>query len=115
MQVKASREQQRAKEEQRKRREAEQQAREQSDARAAEAKARIEAMREMPEGEDGVIAEAVDALFDQKRLPAELETRLAQAIGRQAVFDLIATVGFYSTLGYILMTYETPIDADIAG
>ena len=79
------------------------------------AEARIEAMRQTPEGEDALIAEAVDALFDQKRLPAELESRLAQAIGRQAVFDLIATVGFYATLGYILMTYETPIDADIAG
>jgi hypothetical protein len=34
---------------------------------------RIAAMRKMPEGEDGLIARAVDALFDQWRLPAGLE------------------------------------------
>jgi 4-carboxymuconolactone decarboxylase len=76
--------------------------------------ARIAAMRDMPEGEDGLIARAVDALFDQRRLPAELEAELAEALGRKAVFDLIATVGFYSVLGYILMTYDTPIDAPVA-
>jgi 4-carboxymuconolactone decarboxylase len=76
--------------------------------------ARIAAMRGMPEGEDGLIARAVDALFDQRSLPAELEAELAEALGRKAVFDLIATVGFYSVLGYILMTYDTPIDTPIA-
>lgn len=35
-------------------------------------------------------------------------------MGREAVFDLMATVGFYSVLGYMLMTYETPIDDAIA-
>lgn len=76
--------------------------------------ARIAAMRGMPEGEDRLVARAVDALFDQRRLPAELEAELAEAFGRKAVFDLIATVGFYSVLGYILMTYDTPIDAAVA-
>lgn len=75
--------------------------------------ARIAAMRGMPEGEDGLIVRAVDALFDQRRLPSELEAELAARLGRQAVFDLIATVGFYSVLGYILMTYDTPIDVPI--
>lgn len=76
--------------------------------------ARIAAIRGVPEGEDGLIMRAVDALFDQRRLPAGLEAQLAGAIGRKAVFDLIATVGFYSVLGYILMTYETPIDEAVA-
>lgn len=76
--------------------------------------ARIAAMRAMPDGEDGLIVRAVDALFDERRLPAGLEAELAQAIGREAVFDLIATVGFYSVLGYILMTYEMPIDEAVA-
>jgi alkylhydroperoxidase family enzyme len=75
---------------------------------------RISAMRGMPEAEDGLIVRAVDALFDQRRLPPDLEAALAAAIGRAAVFDLIATVGFYSVLGYILMTYETPIDQAVA-
>ena len=76
--------------------------------------ARIAALRGMPEGEDGLIARAVDALFDDKRLSPVLEAELAAALGREAVFDLIATVGFYSVLGYILMTYDTPIDAAVA-
>lgn len=76
--------------------------------------ARIGALRGDPAGEDGLIARAVDALFDQKALPATLEAELAGAIGRAAVIDLIATVGFYSVLGYLLMTYRTPVDAPIA-
>ena len=76
--------------------------------------ARIAALRGMPEGEDGLIARAVDALFEDKRLSPALEAELAAALGRGAVFDLIATVGFYSVLGYILMTYDTPIDAAVA-
>jgi hypothetical protein len=75
---------------------------------------RIAAMRSKPEGEDGLIAEAVDCLFDKRRLPLDLEEKLADQIGRAAVFDLIATVGFYAVLGYILMTYETPIDEAVA-
>lgn len=76
--------------------------------------ARILAMRGYPEGEDGLIAAAVDALFDQRRLPEPLEAELAQTIGREAVMDLVATVGFYSVLGFILMTYDTPVDAGVA-
>lgn len=78
------------------------------------ADARIAALRAVPEGEDGLIARAVDALFDLRRLPAGLEAELAGAIGRAAVIDLMAMVGFYSVLGYLLMTYDTPLDAAIA-
>ena len=76
--------------------------------------ARIRAIAAMPEGEDGLLVRAVDALFDQHRIPEEIETGLADAIGRAAVFDLIATVGFYSVLGGILRTYATPIDPPVA-
>ncbi len=75
---------------------------------------RIAALQGEPEGEDGLIVRAVDALFDEKRLSLALEAELAAAIGRTGVFDLVATVGFYSVLGYMLMTYETPIDEMIA-
>jgi 4-carboxymuconolactone decarboxylase len=75
---------------------------------------RIAALREMPDGEDGLIARAVDALIDQHRLDADLRAELEPIIGTHGVIDLIATVGFYSVLGYLLMTYETPVDADIA-
>lgn len=75
---------------------------------------RIAALRGQPVGEDGLIVRAVDALFDDKRLSLALEAELAAVLGGEAVFDLIATVGFYSVLGYILMTYDTPIDAPVA-
>jgi len=75
---------------------------------------RIASMRRVPSGEDGLIARGVDALFDQRRLPPELEAELAALLGREGVFDLIATVGFYSILGYLLMTYDTPIDDGIS-
>ncbi|WP_138472582.1 carboxymuconolactone decarboxylase family protein [Poseidonocella sp. HB161398] len=76
--------------------------------------ARIAAVRGMPEGEDGLLVRATDAVFDHRRLPPALEAELAAALGRPAVFDLIATVGFYSVLGTILLTYEVPVDATIA-
>ena len=76
--------------------------------------ARIAALRGQPEGEDGLIARAVDALFDLRRLPAAQEAELAGVIGRAAVIDLMATVGFYSVLGFLLMTYDTPLDATVA-
>jgi 4-carboxymuconolactone decarboxylase len=75
--------------------------------------ARIAALRASPEGEDATIAAAVDALFDQRRLPAVIEAELTELMGRHAVIDLIATVGFYSVLGHLLMTYNTPLDANI--
>ena len=76
--------------------------------------ARIMALRGNPKGQDGLIARAVDSLIDARRLTPEQDSALAEEIGRNAVFDLIATVGFYSVLGYILMSYETPIDAAVA-
>ncbi|UXN57614.1 carboxymuconolactone decarboxylase family protein [Phyllobacterium zundukense] len=75
---------------------------------------RVQAMRRMPDGEDGLIARAVDALLDGFLLPPALEVALCAAIGRRAVFDVMATVGFYSILGYILLTYDTPIDEAVA-
>ncbi|WP_172331978.1 carboxymuconolactone decarboxylase family protein [Mangrovicoccus sp. HB161399] len=75
---------------------------------------RIAAVLAMPAGPDGLLVRAVDAIFEHHRLPAELERELAAAFGREAVFDLIATVGFYSVLGTILMTYDVPVDAPVA-
>ncbi len=74
---------------------------------------RITAIRGTPEGIDGLIVNAVDALFDKRMLTQEQEAELAEAIGRTAVIDLIAMVGFYSVLGYLLNTYDTPIDQAI--
>ncbi|WP_461513346.1 carboxymuconolactone decarboxylase family protein [Rhizobium mongolense] len=76
---------------------------------------RIQAMRGLPDGEDGLIAQAVDALFDEKHLPPNIERAVAASIGKEAMFDLMTTVGFYSVLGFILMTFDTPIDDSAAG
>jgi 4-carboxymuconolactone decarboxylase len=75
---------------------------------------RIQAMRSLPDGEDGLLARAVDALFDEKSLPADIERSVTAAMGKAAVFDLMATVGFYSVLGFILMTFDTPVDEGVA-
>lgn len=56
----------------------------------------------------------MDALLDHRKLTPKLVADLASAVGHEGVLDLIATVGFYSVLGYILMTYDTPLDAGIA-
>lgn len=63
---------------------------------------------------DGLLARAVDELFDDKALSEATVQGLVQALGRHALFDVIATVGFYSTLGYILNSFETPLDDDVA-
>lgn len=78
--------------------------------------ARINAVRGVPEtsdGVDGLIVNAVDALLDKRMLASDQEEALAEALGREAVIDLIAMVGFYSVLGYLLKTYNTPIDEAI--
>ncbi|AVA24216.1 carboxymuconolactone decarboxylase family protein [Rhizobium sp. NXC24] len=75
---------------------------------------RIQAMSGCPQGEDALIAMAVDALFDEARLPPGIERELCATIGRSAVFDLMATVGFYTVLGFILMTFDTPLDDEVA-
>ena len=75
--------------------------------------ARIKAVQSMPEGEDGLLSRAVDAILDDRHLSPDLEAELTRVLGREAVFDLIATVGFYSVLGAILMTYDVPVDTAI--
>ena len=60
------------------------------------------------------LVRAVDAIFDTRRLPSDLEAALRDALGREAVFDLIATVGFYTVLGTLLLTYDVPLDDDVA-
>lgn len=75
--------------------------------------ARIETIAHAPEKmsvEDGVLARAVDDLMAHSHLSSEtLEALLAQ-VGKQGVLDVIATVGFYSTLGYILNSFDVPLD-----
>ncbi|MCV2882697.1 carboxymuconolactone decarboxylase family protein [Actibacterium sp. XHP0104] len=81
-----------------------------SDARIASIRGDVAGM----EPTDALIAGAVDQLFDAKRLSQPTQDALIAQLGTAAMFDIIATVGFYSTLGYILNSCDTPLDDDIA-
>jgi alkylhydroperoxidase family enzyme len=81
-----------------------------ADARIATLAGQIEGMA----AEDAVLVASVDALIDRHRLSAAEHEPLAALVGTAGVFDLIATVGFYTTLGCILRSFDTPVDADIA-
>ncbi|MEN2793213.1 carboxymuconolactone decarboxylase family protein [Sphingomonas oligophenolica] len=63
---------------------------------------------------DALLMRCVDALIDTNRLPKDLQAALCTEFGKEGVLDLIATVGMYSLLAYMLESFETPIDADIA-
>lgn len=76
--------------------------------------ARIKGVLASPEGTDALLVQAVDAVIDHQKLSPTLERQLAETFGQEAVFDIIATVGFYTVLGTILMTYDVPIDEKIA-
>ena len=78
--------------------------------------ARIAAMRgplQAMDPDDALLARAVDELFEAKRLSPETATSLRTSVGKEGALDLIATVGFYSTLGYLLNTYDVPLDEGI--
>lgn len=76
--------------------------------------ARIASMRGAPSdmaAEDAVLATAVDELMESARLRPPTRDALMSLVGPQATLDLFATVGFYSTLGFIVNTFDTPLDA----
>ncbi|QXT41070.1 carboxymuconolactone decarboxylase family protein [Gymnodinialimonas ceratoperidinii] len=64
--------------------------------------------------EDAVIAGAVDEVLALARLTPGTLAALTDLVGSKGVLDLFATVGFYSTLGFIVNTFSTPIDDEIA-
>lgn len=65
------------------------------------------------EANDCVLATAVDELFEGASLSKMTCDALTAQVGKAGVLDLMATVGFYSTLGFILNTFNTPLDEDI--
>lgn len=82
-----------------------------SDARIASIAGPLDGMS----AEDAIIARAVDEMFDNKRIGEASVEALAMLVGTEGVFDVIATVGMYSTLGYIVNSFRTPVDPDVAG
>lgn len=78
---------------------------------------RIASLRGAPEAmepEDALLARAVDQLFAESKLSGGTLEDLRLVVGPAGVLDLMTTVGFYSTLGFILNSLDTPLDADAA-
>jgi alkylhydroperoxidase family enzyme len=63
---------------------------------------------------DAVLVNAVDALIDHASLDRPSRAALEQLLGPRGVLDVIATVGFYTTLAFIVKSFDVPIDANIA-
>lgn len=64
--------------------------------------------------EDRVLAAAVDELIADARLGEDSCAAVIDLIGPKGLFDLMATVGFYSVLGFIVNSFDTPVDSDVA-
>ena len=60
--------------------------------------------------EDIALMAATDALLTHGRLSESQLKTLDPAL----LLDIMATIGFYTTLAFIVNSFETPIDADIA-
>lgn len=67
-----------------------------------------------PDAEARLLIGAVDALLAQSHLPDGLRSALTRLFGIQGILDLMATVGMYTTLAFILETFEVPLDSAIA-
>ena len=70
-------------------------------------------MNEIADTDDLVIARAVDELLDSGRLASDTTHELQRLITASGVLDLIATVGMYTTLAFIVKSFATPVDEDI--
>lgn len=64
--------------------------------------------------EDIALLTGTDELLDDGRLSSPTRIRLAQFLTPAAILDVMATIGMYTTLAFIVNTHETPIDADVA-
>jgi len=64
--------------------------------------------------DDATLSRAVDELMLDKRLTPETAEAVTALVGKEGLFDVIATVGFYTTLGFIVNSFATPIDDAIS-
>ncbi|MEO9825616.1 MAG: carboxymuconolactone decarboxylase family protein [Paracoccaceae bacterium] len=80
-----------------------------ADARITSIQGEVENM----EDRDGLLAKAVDELFQTAQLCPQTQSALIATFSLPAMFDLMATVGFYSTLGFILNSFDTPLDDNV--
>lgn len=57
-----------------------------------------------------LLVRAVDVLLESFCISYSLREALAAHVSAQNLLDLMATVGMYLTLGFIVKTFETPIE-----
>lgn len=65
--------------------------------------------------EDIALLRATDALLDTGRLPPDLRARLKLFLSDAAIVDIMATIGMYTTLAFLVNSFGTPIDEDVLG
>lgn len=63
--------------------------------------------------DDRAVCAAVDEILDQTCLTPTTHDALAARVGKPGVLDLIATVGFYVTLGAIANSFAPPLDEGV--
>ncbi|SDE81365.1 carboxymuconolactone decarboxylase family protein [Limimaricola pyoseonensis] len=62
---------------------------------------------------DAVIAGAVDELLQASRVSAARRAAVEDLVGRKGLFDLMATVGFYTTLAFLANSTDLELDEGI--
>ena len=66
-----------------------------------------------PEGLDPVqraAVEAVDCVVADEELPAEVQRRLADALGNAGVVELVALCGLYALMGYMTTSFAVDVE-----
>lgn len=63
---------------------------------------------------DALILHVVDTLMARGRLDDDLLAQLQELVGVTGALDVMATVGMYTTLAFVLETFGVPLDAEIA-
>lgn len=64
--------------------------------------------------DDALIVQCVDDLLDHSRIDDARLQSLMDLVGKNGVFDMMATVGFYKTLGCIAETFDVPLDDGVS-
>jgi len=67
-----------------------------------------------PAGEvETLLKQGVDSLLDNGQLSPDMINQLRSCIGLTGIFDVMATVGMYSTLAFIVKSFHTPLEPEI--
>ena len=80
------------------------------DSRIAALKGHAEAMAP----DDALLARAVDELLEGACLTSDTQEALLEGLGPEATLDVMATVGFYSVLAFVVKSFDPPLDDDVA-